>query len=49
MAARKEKGKLSARRTGEVLLDKGSFREVDALMVHRETNFRDGQEEISGR
>lgn len=39
LAAQKAKGKLTARERIEVLLDKGSFRETDALVVHRETAF----------
>ena len=39
LAAHKAKGKLTARERIDVLLDKGSFHEVDALVVHRETNF----------
>ncbi len=39
LAAQKAKGKLTARERIDVLLDKGSFHEVDALVVHRETNF----------
>ncbi|MEM7111151.1 MAG: acyl-CoA carboxylase subunit beta [Chloroflexota bacterium] len=41
--ARKEKlrkaGKMPARERIDLLLDKGSFREIDALVVHRERNF----------
>ena len=48
MAARKEKGKLSARERIEILLDKGSFREIDALVVHRETNFGMDKKKIPG-
>ncbi|HRO90690.1 MAG TPA: carboxyl transferase domain-containing protein, partial [Promineifilum sp.] len=48
MAARKEKGKLSARERIEVLLDKGSFREIDSLVVHRETNFGMDKKKIPG-
>jgi len=39
LAAQKAKGKLTARERIDLLLDKGSFREVDALVVHREANF----------
>ena len=39
LAAQKAKGKLTARERIDILLDKGSFHEVDALVVHRETNF----------
>ena len=33
------KGKMTARDRIELLLDRGSFREIDALVVHREHNF----------
>ncbi|MBP6470460.1 MAG: acyl-CoA carboxylase subunit beta [Chloroflexi bacterium] len=39
IAKHKEKGKLTARERIELLLDRGSFREVDAFAVHRERNF----------
>ena len=39
IAAQKAKGKMTARERVELLLDKGSFREVDAFAVHRERNF----------
>jgi len=35
----REKGKLTARERIDLLLDKGSFREIDAFVEHRETNF----------
>ncbi len=35
----REKGKMTARERVELLLDKGSFREIDAFVEHRETNF----------
>ncbi len=35
----REKGKMTARERIDLLLDKGSFREIDAFVVHRETNF----------
>ena len=35
----REKGKLTARERVELLLDKGTFREIDAFVEHRETNF----------
>src|SRR5512138_3190021 len=35
----RERGKMTARERIELLLDKGSFREMDAFKVHRETNF----------
>ncbi|MFZ5809202.1 MAG: acyl-CoA carboxylase subunit beta [Chloroflexota bacterium] len=34
-----ERGKLTARERIDLLLDKGSFREVDAFVVHRTTDF----------
>jgi acetyl-CoA carboxylase carboxyltransferase component len=34
-----EQGKLTARDRLQLLLDKGSFRELDPFVVHRETNF----------
>ena len=34
-----KKGRLTARERLELLLDKGSFREVDAFVVHRSTDF----------
>ncbi len=42
-ARQKAKGKMTARERIEMLLDKGSFREIDAFVVHREHNF--GMEE----
>jgi len=48
LAARKAKGKLTARERIELLLDKGSFREIDSLMVHRETNFGMDKKKILG-
>jgi acetyl-CoA carboxylase carboxyltransferase component len=35
----REKGKMTAHERIDLLLDKGSFREIDAFVVHRETNF----------
>lgn len=35
----RERGKMTARERVELLLDKGSFREIDAFVEHRETNF----------
>ncbi|NDJ54967.1 MAG: acyl-CoA carboxylase subunit beta [Chloroflexi bacterium] len=35
----REKGKMLARERLELLLDPGTFREVDSFVVHRETNF----------
>lgn len=35
----KSAGKMTARERIDLLLDKGSFREIDAFVMHRETNF----------
>ena len=37
--AQHKKGRLTARERLDLLLDKGSFREVDAFVVHRTNNF----------
>src|SRR5512135_821293 len=37
--AQHKRGKLTARERIDLLLDKGSFREVDAFIVHRTTDF----------
>ncbi|MFN2180915.1 MAG: acyl-CoA carboxylase subunit beta, partial [Candidatus Promineifilaceae bacterium] len=39
IARQREKGKLTAHERIDLLLDKGSFREVDAFVTHREHNF----------
>ena len=39
IARHKEKGKMTARERIDLLLDKGSFREIDAFVTHRERNF----------
>ncbi|MFZ0548190.1 MAG: acyl-CoA carboxylase subunit beta [Candidatus Promineifilaceae bacterium] len=39
IAKQKSAGKMTARERIDLLLDKGSFREIDAFVVHRETNF----------
>ncbi|GAB4467740.1 MAG: acyl-CoA carboxylase subunit beta [Anaerolineae bacterium] len=39
IAKQREKGKLTARERLDILLDPGSFREIDAFVVHRERNF----------
>ncbi len=39
IARQREKGKLTARERLDILLDPGSFREIDAFVVHRERNF----------
>lgn len=50
--ARKEKlrkaGKMPARERIDLLLDKGSFREIDALVVHRERNFGMDEKQFLG-
>ncbi|MCG3212022.1 MAG: Propionyl-CoA carboxylase beta chain [Anaerolineae bacterium] len=37
--AQKERGKLTAHERVEILLDEGSFREIDAFVTHRTTDF----------
>ena len=44
----RESGKMTARERLELLLDKGSFREIDAFVVHRESNFGMGERRILG-
>ncbi|MFQ5436242.1 MAG: acyl-CoA carboxylase subunit beta, partial [Anaerolineae bacterium] len=39
IARQRKAGKMTARERIELLLDKGSFREIDAFVVHRERNF----------
>ncbi len=39
LKAQRDKGKLTARDRIEILLDEGSFREIDAFMTHRSTDF----------
>ena len=39
IARQKARGKMTARERVDLLLDKGSFRELDAFAVHRERNF----------
>ena len=39
VARQRKAGKMTARERIELLLDKGSFREIDAFVVHREYNF----------
>lgn len=41
-------GKMTARERIEVLLDPGSFHEIDAFVVHRETNFGMDQKKFLG-
>ena len=42
------KGKMTARERIDLLLDRGSFREIDSLVVHREFNFGMGEHKILG-
>jgi acetyl-CoA carboxylase carboxyltransferase component len=44
----KASGKMTARERIDLLLDKGSFREIDAFVTHRETNFGMGDRRILG-
>ncbi|MGH2538200.1 MAG: acyl-CoA carboxylase subunit beta [Candidatus Promineifilaceae bacterium] len=44
----RQAGKLTARERLDLLLDKGSFREIDAFVVHRESNFGMGDRKIPG-
>ena len=39
---------MTARERIDILLDKGSFHEVDALVVHRETNFGMDKQKFMG-
>ena len=48
IAKHKAKGKMTARERIDVLLDPGSFREIDALMVHREHNFGMANNKVLG-
>lgn len=43
-----ERGKLTARERLDLLLDKGSFRELDMFVTHRETEFGMGEKKILG-
>ncbi len=44
VAAQHAKGKLTARERIELLLDEGSFEELDMFVKHRTTEFRHGRE-----
>jgi acetyl-CoA carboxylase carboxyltransferase component len=44
----REAGKLTARERIDLLLDKGSFREIDAFVTHRESNFGMADKRILG-
>jgi acetyl-CoA carboxylase carboxyltransferase component len=46
--AQHEKGRLTARERLDLLLDKGSFREVDAFVEHRSTDFGMDEKKILG-
>ncbi len=48
IAKQKAKGKMTARERIELLLDKGSFREIDAFVVHRERKFGMDRQRIPG-
>ncbi len=48
IASQKAKGKMTAHERIEFLLDKGSFREIDAFVVHRERNFGMDKKKILG-
>ena len=46
--AQHKKGRLTARERIDLLLDKGSFREIDAFVTHRENNFGLGDKKFLG-
>ncbi len=48
MAKQRAKGKMTAHERIELLLDKGSFRELDPFAVHRERNFNMQKQRILG-
>ena len=48
IARHKARGKMTARERIDLLLDKGSFREIDAFVVHRERNFSMDQQKYMG-
>ncbi len=48
VAAQHAKGKLTARERIELLLDEGSFEELDAFVVHRITDFGMAEQKIPG-
>lgn len=48
IAKHHQQGKMTARERIEVLLDSGSFHEIDAFVVHRETNFGMGNKKYLG-
>src|SRR5713226_10329266 len=46
--AQHKRGKLTARERIALLLDEGSFEEIDALMTHRSSNFGLGDQKFTG-
>src|SRR5215216_7053716 len=46
--AQHKKGRLTARERIDLLLDKGSFREIDAFVVHRTNDFGLDQQKYPG-
>ena len=48
IARHKEKGKMTARERIDLLLDKASFREIDAFVTHRERNFGMDKQQFLG-
>ena len=48
LKAQHEKGKLSARERLDLLLDEGSFVELDRFVVHRSTDFGLDEQKIYG-
>ena len=48
IAAQHERGKLTARERIDILLDPGTFEEVDQLMIHRATDFGMDQQHFLG-
>ncbi|MBC7222772.1 MAG: methylmalonyl-CoA carboxyltransferase [Anaerolineae bacterium] len=48
IARQHEQGKLTARERLEILLDKGSFRELDMFVTHRETRFGMAERKVPG-
>ncbi len=48
IARQREAGKMTAHERVEVLLDRGSFREIDMFVVHRETQFGMADNKVPG-
>ena len=46
--AQHERGKLSARERIDLLMDKGTFQEIDAFVLHRTTEFGMGDQKFLG-